>query len=110
VWASPETGLVFVAGAADASTLQWRIESRIVSDGERCYPTYTRMEHLGLPQGYPLLPPPYAGGWYNGPVGWAPVVPPQHHYAPSDWQYIYISRHCSSESYPSILNKRLKII
>jgi hypothetical protein len=24
--------------------------------------------------------------------------------------YIYISRHCSSESYPSILNKRLKII
>jgi hypothetical protein len=58
------------------------------SDGERCYPTYTRMEHLGPPQGYPPAYQPYAGGCYSGPVGWAPVVPPQHHYAPSDWQYM----------------------
>lgn len=100
VWASPDTGLVFVAGEADAQTVQRRIEHKmgkpvtIVSDGERCYPTYTRMEHLGPPQGYPQLPPyqPYAGGWYNGPVvGWSPVVaPPQpyHHYAPVDRQYM----------------------
>ncbi|TVU43914.1 hypothetical protein EJB05_03334, partial [Eragrostis curvula] len=47
VWAAPESGLVFVSGTADASKLKWRIESKIgtpvtvVSDGERCFPTYT---------------------------------------------------------------------
>ncbi|TVU44286.1 hypothetical protein EJB05_03722, partial [Eragrostis curvula] len=97
VWAAPESGLVFVSGTADASKLKWRIESKlgkpvtVVSDGERCFPTYTKMEHLGPPQGYPPAYPYYGGGggWqqyhHHHPMmmGWAPVAPPQaYHYAP----------------------------
>ncbi|TVU43915.1 hypothetical protein EJB05_03335, partial [Eragrostis curvula] len=98
VWAAPESGLVFVSRTADASKLKWRIESKIgkpvtvVSDGERCFPTYTRIDHLGPPQGYPPAYPYYGGGgggWqqyhHHHPMmmGWAPVAPPQaYHYAP----------------------------
>ncbi|TVU43992.1 hypothetical protein EJB05_03414, partial [Eragrostis curvula] len=83
VWASPDTGLVVVAGSADAFALKQRIESKtrrevtIVSGGEdeplpdvwqrqqalpppqtNVYPYYSRMVYSGPPQHYYVSPPP----------------------------------------------------
>lgn len=67
MWASPDTGLVVVAGWADASKLQGRIQRKIrrpvtiVSDGA---------------EDPPPPPPPYGGMMHLGPHHYATPPPP----------------------------------
>ncbi|XBI75274.1 hypothetical protein VPH35_068660 [Triticum aestivum] len=78
VWASPDTGLVVVAGTADPAALRRRIRRKmrrpvaILSDGSTPYagPTTTPHWHYGAGDAPPSSMPPY---------GWG-TAPPQHAY------------------------------